>query len=110
MELITAQQFSNRFAARYPNHNAGTLESVSAAAEQPGQIDSVEAMAIRDLTAPSGKQVYVKALIHFLHMGELVQQNQVVQIAEEDAKRLIRYERAQLATDADVAAAQNASK
>ena len=95
--------------ARFPSAQPGTLESLSASAQQPGELTDLQAMGVKGLGGYKGKSLYVKASIHFLYAGELVQQGEIVEMPEDDAKRLVRFERATLATDDEVGAAQKAA-
>lgn len=104
--IISAVALAAAFTARYPNTESGTVD-ISASAEP---VPEIQASAVRGFAATAGPLQWVKATTHFFQGGELIQEGDYVQVQELDAKRLVASERAELATDEDVAAAQKKGK
>lgn len=100
--ILSATALNAVFAARFPR--AGTVDSLAASAEQPGQVDSLEAMAVRSASA-TGKQQWVKATEHFYVQGEPVLAGDFAQVSDQEAASLIHRNMATAATDEEVAAA-----
>lgn len=115
MATKSADVLDTSFASRFPNSRrvprgqSGNVDSLSASAEA-GSLDTVQAMAVKGFAAVSGKLVWVRAKQHFYQNFEIISAGDFVQIPEDDAKRLVNAGKAEMATDADVAAAQKASK
>ena len=109
-KFISAVLLGSALASRFPNAGAaGTIDSLSASAAA-GTLDGVQAMAIKGFAAVSGKLVWVRAKEHFYQNFEIIAAGDFVQVPEDDAKRLVNVGKADFASDADVAAAQKATK
>ena len=109
MALIKAATIAASIAARFPQlgDEPGTVDTLAAQGET---IDKIEAQALRSYTQPSGSFVFVRATEAHFVAGNYVEVGDIVQVTEGDATVLKGLGRATDATDAEVAAAQTASK
>lgn len=109
MSIRTLASLAASFAARYPQAN-NQVDSISASADST-QIDAIEAAAVRGYGTVAGKLVWVKATMHFFMPGaETILEGDFLQVDEKTAQQLTSSQRAQLATDEEVAAAQKKGK
>ncbi len=95
--IISAAVLGAAFAARNPSTETG------------GRLASVEAQAMKGLSSMTTTR-WVKATEHFFVKGEIVCSGDLVEVTEDDAKRLIRDDQAVAVTDEDLASAQKSSK
>lgn len=110
MKITSAATLLAAFALRLPT-GPGSVASVSASAdEDEGQVETIQAMAVKGFAQVSGPLQYVKAKEHFYAAGEPIFAGDYVQLTQEEAKRLVAADRAELATEADVAAAESTEK
>jgi hypothetical protein len=113
MRLITAAVIGAQLAARYPAHTAegGVVDTLAASGETAktdGEtVETIQAQAIRSYIQPSGSFVYVRALTPHLVAGQYVDEGDIVQVTDTDAKLLATMGRAVEATDEEVAAASS---
>ena len=107
MKLLSAAALKAGYDARFPS--TGVLGSVEAGADK-GNLGSVEAAGLRPFASMQGSLKIIKAIEHFFVAGVVVPVGDLVEVAEEDAKRIIDAGRALFATDEEIAAAKKASK
>ena len=109
MALITASAIGSSVASRFPalGSGPGVVDQLAASGES---LESIQAAGLVSYTQPTGKRVYVRAVQQHLVAGHPVSVDDIVQVTEADSKTLLLLERAVLATDDEVAAAQKGSK
>ncbi|HSU19911.1 MAG TPA: hypothetical protein VLI45_09240 [Acidobacteriaceae bacterium] len=107
MKVLTFAAIAAAFSTRYPNAGAAEPGIISSMSGAQGTADSLQAAAVRGFAAPTAKLVFVRVTEpFFVSAGEHVSTGDFVQVQEPDAKRLIAAGRAEPATDAEVADAQ----
>lgn len=113
LKVLSAAALAGGTATRYPNATADhstTIDNIFASAEAT-PLPRIDAMAsVKGFASVNGSLQWVQAKEHFFVSGEMISKGDFVQVSEGDAKRLVNAAKADLASDADVAAAQKAAK